>query len=71
MRIELLTHGKHRKHTGIGRYLYELKGHLGELAERFDNVLILYLKPYQVHSMNRRNKYTSIKELMHFQFLWK
>jgi len=33
MRIEFLTHGKHRPHTGIGRYLHELMKHLGELAD--------------------------------------
>ena len=33
MRIELLTHGKHTPHTGIGRYVHELIKHLGELAD--------------------------------------
>jgi len=33
MRIELLTHGKHTPHTGIGRYVDGLTKHLGELAD--------------------------------------
>jgi glycosyltransferase involved in cell wall biosynthesis len=33
MRIELLTHGRHRKHTGIGRYVHTLLQHLGPLAD--------------------------------------
>lgn len=33
MRIELLTHGRHRTHTGIGRYVHTLHQHLGALAD--------------------------------------
>jgi hypothetical protein len=33
MRIELLTHGRHRTHAGIGRYVHTLLQHLGPLAD--------------------------------------
>jgi hypothetical protein len=33
MRIQLLTHGRHRTHTGIGRYVHILLQHLGPLAD--------------------------------------
>jgi glycosyltransferase involved in cell wall biosynthesis len=33
MRIELLTHGRHRSHTGIGRYVHGLVQHIGAQAD--------------------------------------